>query len=239
MTSIRIPPESVEFPMEPGSVFQQVIRHIGYPEIPSNRQVQSMIESIISEGGRKIHVNFAFRETRMVSREGPTIAGEGIRIHSRRWGELVEHMEPPQRICAIVITLGLELDHWIRQIQRQSMFEAFIADAFGSVCIERAADRLTREIERQYDGINLVCSRRLSPGYCDWRLDAGQKEIFGFVPTGTMNVSCLPTGLMIPLKTISAIVFAGSSTLWKTPCPVCNDRSCRHRREDGAGAVNS
>jgi hypothetical protein len=231
MTSIRLQPESLEFRMDYGLVFQQVILQIGYPKIPSDPKVNEKIQTIIHGGNQKIHVNFAFREARMMDREGQSVVADGIRIDSRRWCELVEHMESPKRVCGFVITLGSEVDRWIQQTQTQSMFDAFIADAFGSVCIELTADRLTQEIERQYNGMDLVCSKRLSPGYCDWPLDVGQKAIFKFVQTGNIGVSCLPNGLMVPLKTISAVIFAGISTLWKTPCPICNDRSCRHRRE--------
>jgi hypothetical protein len=232
MTPIQIFPESLQFHIDPQQAMAQVINQIGYPHLSSDRQTHGMIWEIVRQGDEKIQVNFAYKEARMMDWDGPSITADGIRISSMRWGELVRHMESPERVCCFVITLGTEFDRWLQQLQQQSMFDAFVADALGAVCIEFAADQLSMEFEKQYGRMDLECSRRLSPGYCDWRLDDGQKAIFQFLQPEHIGVSCQPTGLMVPLKTISAVIFIGKSVLWKTPCVFCNDRACRHRREE-------
>jgi hypothetical protein len=232
MTPIHILSESFQFRMDTQIAMEQVARQIGYPKIPSDRQVKAMIQSIIQEGNDKIRVDFVYKEDRITDWAGPSIVTESILVESLRWSELVRHMETPQRVCAFVITLGSQFDLWIQQLQKQSLFDAYIADAFGSVCIESAADQLSIELEKQYARIDLECSSRLSPGYCDWRLACGQKAVFQFLQPENIGLSCRSTGLMVPLKTISAVFFAGKRVLWKTPCVFCNDRTCRHRREE-------
>jgi hypothetical protein len=190
-----------------------------------------MIQEILRKGHEKVRINFAYKEARITAWDGQAIVAEGIGVDSMRWKELVRQMDSPDRICCFVITIGLAVDQWIQEIQRRSMFNAYIADAFGSVWIEFAADQLSLEFEKQYARMDLECSRRLSPGYCDWRLDKGQDAVFQFVQPEHIGVSRLPSGLMVPLKTISAVMFMGKRVLWKTPCVFCNDRACRHRRE--------
>jgi hypothetical protein len=232
MTFIHILPESFHFRMDPQSMLERVILQIGYPQIPSDRKMKAMIQSIIQEGNEKIRVDFVYKETRIMSWEGHFVAADGIRIESLRWSELVRHIEAPEQVCCFVITLGSAFDQWIQKVQKKSMFDAFIADALGAVYIEFAADQLTLEIEGQYGRMGLECSRRLSPGYCDWGLVDGQKVIFQFVQTGHIGVSYMPSGLMVPLKTISAVILVGKKVSWKTPCVFCNDQTCRHRREE-------
>jgi hypothetical protein len=231
MTPVQIIPESFQFYLAPQKALEQVVRQIGYPKIPADHQINQMIQDIIGQGESKIQINFTYKETRIMNWEGRSIVAEGICIESLRWTELLKHMDSPERVCCFVVTLGAEFDQWMKQLQQQSMFDAFVGDAFGSVYIDFAADQLSVELENQYAQMALECSRRLSPGYCDWRLDDGQKAIFQIVQTGHIGVTCLPTGLMVPLKTISAAIFTGKRVPWKTPCVFCNDRTCRHRRE--------
>lgn len=231
MEPIHILPESVQFHMDPLRLLEQVSLQIGYPKIPSDRNLNRMIQEILREGHEKVRIDFVYKETPIIAWNGQSVDADGIVIDSMRWSELVRHMESPDRLCVFIITAGAALDQWIQEVQRRSMFDAYIADAFGSVWIEFAADRVSLEIEKQCARMGLECSGRLSPGYCDWRLDKGQNAIFELVQTENMGVSRLPSGLMVPLKTISAVMFMGKRVLWKTPCVFCNDRACRHRRE--------
>jgi hypothetical protein len=232
MPTLHILSDSLQFHVDPKFAFHQVVRQIGYPQLPSDRQTYAMIREIVEHGDENIRVDFAHKETSMLNWNGSSVAADGIMINSMRWSELVRHMESPESVCCFVITLGPEFDLWLQQLQQQSVFDAFVADALGAVCIEFAADQLSMEIERQYAQMGLECSSRLSPGYCDWRLDDGQEVIFQFLRPEHIGVTRRPTGLMVPLKTISAVIFTGKKVLWKTPCVFCNDLKCRHRRQE-------
>ncbi|MCU0598530.1 MAG: hypothetical protein MUE70_04630 [Desulfobacterales bacterium] len=231
MKPIHILSDSVRFHMDPIRLLEHVSLQIGYPKIPSDRNFYGKIQEIIKEGHQKVRIEFAYKETPILSWNDQSVVAGGIVIDSMRWAELVRQMDSPGRICVFIVTVGLAVDQWIQEVQGRSMFDAYIADAFASVWIEFAADRLSMEIEKQYARAGLECSRRLSPGYCDWRLGIGQNAIFKLVQTKDMGVSCLPSGLMVPLKTISAVMFTGKRVFCKTPCVFCNDRACRHRRE--------
>jgi hypothetical protein len=152
MTPINLSAESFHFRMDSQSMLERVILQIGYPKIPADRKVKAIIQSIIQEGNEKIRLDFVYKESRIMSWDGHFVAADGIRIESPRWSELARHIEVPEKVCCFVVTLGSAFDQWIQKVQKKSMFDAFIADALGSVCIELAADQISSEIEEHAAG---------------------------------------------------------------------------------------
>ncbi len=231
MIPILLSAESFVFRPDPECIFKKVSALIGCPGSQSHGPIQEKIQKIIQQAFSQIRVAFAYKEAPLIHWSETYIAADDVRIDSPRWSELVRLMESPRRVCAFVITLGAGFDQWVEKIQSGSILEGFIADAFGAAYVEAAAGALFLELERCYAEINLACTRRLSPGYCDWDLEKGQKALFEFLHPETIGVVCRASGLMMPLKTISAVFFAGEKVLHKTPCMFCPHDSCAHRRQ--------
>jgi len=112
------------------------------------------------------------------------------------------------------------------------LFDAYVLDCMGAELAERLGDKLEREISGQFLNKGLACSRRFSPGYCDWRLDIGQASVFEFLKPESIDITRFPTGAMIPEKSITAVLIAAKTLYYKTPCPLCGQTDCPYRRED-------
>jgi hypothetical protein len=228
---IDIQPEKFQIKPDHRRMLHKVNRYIGYSNDSALNIQPQRINDTVSSGLKEIHIQFKICETPLIDWQIDTIQGAGIVVDSMRWTRLVRNMLSPERLCCFVITLGSDFDQWVKRIGRQSIFNAYIADACGSVFIEEAADKLSGEIEKNYSKYDMNCSRRFSPGYCDWRLDVGQKAIFQFLKPEDIGVTCLQTGMMMPEKTLSAVIISAKQMPAKTPCLYCVDQKCRHRRE--------
>jgi hypothetical protein len=76
---------------------------------------------------------------------------------------------------------------------------------------------------------------RFSPGYCGWDI-TGQKKLFAALTPEKIGVTLRESMLMQPLKSISGVIVAGDSNIFKFEdnfpfCAFCKTHTCRVRME--------
>ncbi len=108
--------------------------------------------------------------------------------------------------------------------------EAYVVDAIGSLTVERAMDRIQRELEREQAARGWKITNRYSPGYCNWPL-RDQRPLFALVgehPTGiVLSESCL----MAPIKSVSGIIGLGPAVHRRAyGCVICRNNTCIYRK---------
>jgi hypothetical protein len=161
--------------------------------------------------------------------------GNGICIESKKLSFLIKKMSGVEYLCCLAVTIGSELDRKIRKVNETSMLESFILDALASRIIEAFANILQERIFESCKSRGLQISARFSPGYCDWEILTGQEQIFQVLDPNIINIMVSPTsGLMIPRKSISAIIIVAQDVPYQTPCPFCRKKDCDHRRWQAA-----
>ena len=158
------------------------------------------------------------------------IMGKGIRIDSQRWAKSANLMESPEVILVFAVTLGEDLDSRLASVQKESLSLGYILDAAGSEIVERVADGLEEDLWKSLNLENYQRTVRFSPGYCDWGLD-GQKEVFYFLRPERVGIKHTKTWGMLPRKSITAAVLGAWNTPFRSPCPLCNRKSCPYRIE--------
>jgi hypothetical protein len=169
----------------------------------------------------------------------------------------------PAPLAVGLVTIGPRLETRVSELLREgSASRALLLDAAGSAAVEEAADALERLI-RAHEGAEAGVSgtaRRFSPGYGSWPLTA-QRPLFALLAHREIEVSLLPSLLMVPRKSVSfALWMAGDApsgsdaagaataataaavTAAADPCVICGLTSCRYRKEthaSGAGPSSS
>ena len=114
---------------------------------------------------------------------------------------LTKCLDGSSEAFVLLCTLGSEVDRLISKLSRTSRAEAFIFDAVASALIEAAVDVAEETICE-----GLVTTHRFSPGYADLSLDC-QKPLLDSLGAPThLGVVLTDSGLMSPLKTVSAII---------------------------------
>ena len=102
-------------------------------------------------------------------------------------------------------TLGPDFDAFQRRVSVSSGADALIAQALGAALIEKLMDSVEDEIRMELaPGETLVS--RYSPGYGDFPLSAQKKLLALLDASRRIGVSLTDTLLMVPSKSVSAVI---------------------------------
>jgi hypothetical protein len=209
-----------------------ICRRLGYtdklPNIPVDisRQIHQALEMALL----LVKPKCICRITPIEEIHEKMIIGKGIQIRSQRWAKSASQMESPKVILVYAVTLGEELDFRIASIQKQSLSLGYILDITGSEIVERIADRAEEDLWKNLNLEDYQRTVRFSPGYCDWGLD-GQQEVFWFLRPERIGISHTKAWSMLPSKSITAAVLGAWNIPLRSPCPLCNLKSCSYRIE--------
>ena len=109
-------------------------------------------------------------------------------------------------IVLFVATVGLEIDRRVGRYSSLSPTRAFAYDALGSERVESLCDALCEELASEYGSRGVGLKNRFSPGYADFPLEV-QRAVFSTLePTAKIGVTLNDSLLMIPTKSVSAII---------------------------------
>jgi hypothetical protein len=121
---------------------------------------------------------------------------------SRAVGRLLEGCS---QVVLLAASLGGRLEDRARSYAAQGeAFRAYILDRLGSYLVEKQMRGLDRQVRQRAQGEGLVATRRYSPGYQDFPLEA-QGVFLELAGPALPGVRLSPSGLLKPEKTITAL----------------------------------
>jgi len=109
------------------------------------------------------------------------------------------------RATLMVVTIGEEIDETLEQLKTAQITDAFYLDAVASELVEAAVNAVDEDVDRAIRKAGFEPTRRRSPGYGGWTVGV-QPEILRFCEAERIGVSCTPTYLMQPTKTVTAVI---------------------------------
>jgi len=136
-----------------------------------------------------------------------------------------------ESVC-FVGTIGRGVEREINRLMRDnSLAEAYIVDALGSVAVENMVEQFQRHMDKKYKKQGKSVTLRFSPGYCDWPITE-QKKLFRVFNSQEIDVDLLDSCLMRPRKSISGIFGVAPNTGSPyNPCVQCKKFDCEARRD--------
>ena len=135
-------------------------------------------------------------------------------------------------VILMAATLGTEAESLLRRAQARDMAEAVILDAAGSAAIESVCDTLCRELAARFRPRYLT--DRFSPGYGDMPLAQQRALCRVLALERSIGVSLSESGLMIPQKSVTALIGVSDSPQPRRAqgCLNCgNYTNCTYRKE--------
>ena len=134
-------------------------------------------------------------------------------------------------VFVFLCTAGPGIEERSRRLMAEGdPFTGFIADAIGSLVVERAMDRVQGCLEELVGGRGLRITNRYSPGYCGWQVQEQQK-LFRLLPAGFCGVSLTDSSLMRPMKSVSGVIGLGAAVRHSPyTCRLCDLEDCLYRR---------
>lgn len=122
--------------------------------------------------------------------------------------DIAHHLEGAVEVSLFVVTLGLGIDRRLRLLASLDPLGQVVYDAMASAAVERLADGVEAWLRARVRGRGLHPSWRFSPGYGDLPL-AVQPRLLAAVDAWRLcGVHLTDSYLMIPTKSVSAIVGA-------------------------------
>jgi hypothetical protein len=133
-------------------------------------------------------------------------------------------------IIFFISTAGGEVEQLSKQLIKEGhLLEGLIVDILASIIAEEAARLIYESIkdDMRKNGWNIT--NRYSPGYCNWSV-SDQQKLFPLFKNQTCGVQLTDSSLMIPIKSVSGIIGAGSNVKYMDYfCDKCKVDSCIYR----------
>ena len=185
----------------------KVLLRLGY--VPSKTALDSKTERSIDNlitDARKWLVPKAVYRTETISKRTDRmvcLGEDNLCIMSTQVASLLANSF---QVSAFAVSIGQELTSVTQAfLKDKKVTEAAITDAIGSVVVESLAEQVNRFLIQKGVSSRARLTKRYSPGYGDWGIES-QKEFLAFVQADLAGISVAPSGVMIPEKSVSAIV---------------------------------
>lgn len=130
-------------------------------------------------------------------------------------------------LALFICTAGTEILQLSKDVSNNGdPLLGYVYDVIGSVTVEKATDKIQKELEVECQKSGLKISDRFSPGYCDWSVSE-QQMLFDLMPAHFCGVSLSESSLMSPIKSVSGIIAIGDQLEQKGyQCRWCTDKNC-------------
>ncbi len=163
-----------------------------------------------------------------ITRRSVTLEG-GITFR----GAIGEFLGQVEKLAVFIVTAG---DSIYKKAQEElaagRVLEGMVANAVGSEAadfgVEALRERLSQSVARE----DLAITLPYSPGYCGMDLKE-QWNVFSAIDGSRIGVQLLPSGIMIPIKSVSGVIGIGSPAVVSpsgSPCDRCDREDCNMRR---------
>ena len=144
-----------------------------------------------------------------------------------------------KQVILMAATLGAEAEALLRRMQVEDMAQAMILDACASAAIENVCDNLCQDLAERFAPRYLT--DRFSPGYGDMPF-AQQRSLCRVLDvTRRIGVSLSDSGLMIPQKSVTALIGVADKPQKKREksCEGCSMADqCTYRKDGKSCGAN-
>ena len=214
----------------------EVLRYMGHRGRNVSPSIESIVEECMEEIVRLSRYRYVYKivDVKIGFYKGEScieLEGANVRLTGN---DIYEHLRGCKKCALMAATLGIEVDSAIRVAQSADMLKALALDACAADMIEKVCDIAESEIRLKAEAENCGINFRFSPGYGDLPMSA-QKSVLGALDAGRkIGLTLTDTSLMIPGKSVTAIV--GFTREYKKPklksgCEICSMRdSCKLRK---------
>ncbi len=183
---------------------KEVLRYLGMSGVEPDTAFLSRLEAVEHSVLAAVRPNACWQLVAADVTEDACTVGT-LRLRSRH---LATALKGCQQAFLFAATLGTDVDALLRRYGQVAPAELVMAQAVATALIETYCDRCQDELLKDVPGKTL--RPRFSPGYGDLPLEA-QRELFAALDiTKRIGVTLTAAQLMVPSKSVSAIIGVGT-----------------------------
>ena len=122
------------------------------------------------------------------------------------------------------VTLGVEMDSFLRQRQLSNMGDALVLDACLSAAIDAVCSNLRASIQKEYAAQNCFLTDSFSPGYGDLPISLQQDFLVLLDAQRRIGLTCTSESILIPQKSVTGLWGIATSPINPAPsrCNTCS-----------------
>ena len=156
-----------------------------------------------------------------------------------RGKDIGRHLQGCTQAVLMAQTLGIAADRIISQFETADITKSLVLDACATQYVEECCDNLEESIKRAASEKGQIITLRFSPGYGDLPLEIQPKLIAALEAEKRIGLTCTQSLIMIPRKSVTAIVGVGAKTQYITTenenCKACSlNETCSFKKGSGA-----
>ncbi len=143
---------------------------------------------------------------------------------------ITRHFRNVEFFAVLLATIGSESENISKQAMSENdLLAGYFVDAASTCVVENTADAVERELQSTIEAEGLRATNRYSPGYCGWNVE-DQHKLFSFFPTEFCGVVLNESAMMIPMKSVSALIGIGEKVQKEEyECEICDAEFCYRR----------
>lgn len=208
----------------------ELFRYLGFETSGPDRYQLDFIRRLKSEALSICKPRFGYRFLSGLQVDSRALIAGGQEF--KPGSIIVKCLRKADFYATIVASVGEEFDEWLNDKHSGGdLLETFIADALGSVIVEAIIAWGISLLTDRAKTWEMKVSNSYSPGYCGWDV-AEQQHLFSMLPVKFCGVTLTGSSLMLPVKSISALVGIGSEIEKKAyGCAICRKKDCFKRKE--------
>lgn len=186
---------------------KEILRYLGYKRSHElSDDIDELIEQEIIEVQEASNPRYMYQiffchpdeENKTIIVDGTNLVLTGNSIY--------KHLRYAKKVALLATTLGIEIEQVIRRYEIIDLTRSLVLDASCTEFIEKLCDLAECDIEASVRDEGLTLNRRFSPGYGDLPL-AIQPTFLKTIKADTkLGISLTDTMLMIPRKSVTAII---------------------------------
>lgn len=208
---------------------EEALRYMGYKGQAIDDRLSAIIDDAANECISCVNPAYIYKIFPIECEENKVcISGSALCFEGH---DLTRHLSGCNECAIMCVTLGAGFDMRLNMLQATDQTKAFIFNGCGSALAEQLCDAVESEILEKTG--KKKHNFRFSPGYGDLPLSA-QKTIFRLLmPEKTVGVNLTPTNLLIPIKSVTAILGLSETekTIIADKCSICRLRdTCKLRK---------
>lgn len=208
---------------------EEILRDMGYEDECPIPYIKERVQLFFQELNISVFPSFTYLFV------NGSVESEKLHVGDNEFclGKIIaKQIQKSERFAIFVVTAGIEFEQWAQQ-KKDDPLDSYIADIFGSIIAEKAADRAEEVIGKQASDDDLLHTNRYSPGYCGWHVSE-QRKLFGLFPEEEpCGVRLTPSSLMMPIKSVSGIIGVGKDVRKVAyTCSLCDMKQCYKRKKN-------
>jgi len=185
--------------------YNKLLARLGYSHNKTKLDIKtiSLIKENLSLAQKLIRPKSAIAVESITLYGSLILFENGYKIKSNNIATLLKNCF---KAYGIVVTIGTALEKKRDDcLKKREIFNALVLDAAGSVAAEETITLAAMQIKAYEEENNNILTRRYSPGYGDWQLEAN-KQFLNWIGTTRIGVTLNKFYHMKPEKSVSALI---------------------------------